>query len=177
MEPFRINKLEAVSRQLETAIRLFFSKGDPVAIHTLSHASYIILRDICRNNGKGLPMIEMLIAKVLPVKQKEVRAKFNEAANFFKHADTDHSGQLEFRPALTEWMLQDCSKVFQGLTGQNTPWLFAMQLWMTIRNPGIWSEEIEQNMQVLRDNSELATMPREEFMREIESLWARGVGQ
>jgi hypothetical protein len=41
-----ISKLDAAKRQLETVIRLYFSNGDPVAIHTLTGAAHTVVRDI-----------------------------------------------------------------------------------------------------------------------------------
>jgi hypothetical protein len=34
VKEFKVSKLDAAKRQLETAIRLYFSDGDPVSIHT-----------------------------------------------------------------------------------------------------------------------------------------------
>jgi hypothetical protein len=41
---FKVSKLDAAKRQLETVIRLYFSNGDPVSIHTLTAAAYNVLR-------------------------------------------------------------------------------------------------------------------------------------
>ena len=45
-ETIRISKLEAARRQLRTAITLWFTGGDPVAIHSLAFAAYEILHAI-----------------------------------------------------------------------------------------------------------------------------------
>lgn len=39
-----ISKIEAAFRQLRTAVLLFFSDQDPVAVHTLTAAAHEILR-------------------------------------------------------------------------------------------------------------------------------------
>jgi hypothetical protein len=44
----QINKLEAARRQLAIAIRLFFDKSDPIAIHTLAAAAYQIFYDLSK---------------------------------------------------------------------------------------------------------------------------------
>ena len=42
----KISKLDAAKRHLETAIRLYFNYGDPIAIHTLACAAHGILSDL-----------------------------------------------------------------------------------------------------------------------------------
>jgi hypothetical protein len=44
----RIGKLDAARRQLETAIILWFTDGDPVAIHTLAFAAYEIIHVVSK---------------------------------------------------------------------------------------------------------------------------------
>lgn len=39
----QVTKLDAVRRQLETAVILWFHDGDPVSIHTLTGAAYQII--------------------------------------------------------------------------------------------------------------------------------------
>jgi len=36
----KVSKLDAARRQLETAIRLYFSEADPISIHALMSAAY-----------------------------------------------------------------------------------------------------------------------------------------
>jgi hypothetical protein len=51
MKVLTISKLDAAKRQLETVIRLYFSNGDPVAIHTLTAAAYNVIRDVTARRG------------------------------------------------------------------------------------------------------------------------------
>ena len=46
MAKIKVNKIEAVRRQLDAAIRMLFANEDPLAIHTLSMAAFRILRDL-----------------------------------------------------------------------------------------------------------------------------------
>jgi len=41
-----IIKLEAVRRQLDAAIRLYFAEDDPIAVHTLVGAPHILITDL-----------------------------------------------------------------------------------------------------------------------------------
>jgi hypothetical protein len=48
-----INKIAAASRQLDTAIRMFFAREDELAIHTIASAAFRILRDVTKKRGKN----------------------------------------------------------------------------------------------------------------------------
>lgn len=58
MREFKVSKLDAAKRQLGTAIRLYFSDGDPVSIHTLTAAAYNILRDVTKQKGVELMLVK-----------------------------------------------------------------------------------------------------------------------
>jgi hypothetical protein len=116
MAIFKISKLDAARRQLETAIRLYFSEADPVSIHTLMSAAYQVLMDLNRIQH-GSPMIKDAIPMwVRPDATKEARAKLNEAANFFKHADHDHNDILEFSLEPTELLMYDAVRKYREIT-------------------------------------------------------------
>jgi hypothetical protein len=44
----RLTKLDVARRQLQTAITLWFTDGDPVSIHTLAFAAYEIIHVISK---------------------------------------------------------------------------------------------------------------------------------
>lgn len=48
----KISKIEAVKRQVNTAIQLYFHQMDPVAIHTLTCAAHEILVCMCKKKDK-----------------------------------------------------------------------------------------------------------------------------
>ena len=131
----RISKLDAARRQLETAVRLYFSEADPVSIHTLTSAAYQILADINRSNG-GQPMLkEQIPTWVRPDAKEESKRRLNEAANFFKHADRDHGDVLEFNSGPTELLLYDAVKKYRELTGEGVPVLAVFDAWFWL-GPG-----------------------------------------
>lgn len=99
----KISKLDAAKRQLEIAIRLYFSYGDPVSIHTLASASYNIIRDITLHRGETMFIKDDVLDFVKDEYREELRRKFNEAENFFKHADRDHDAVLDFRLVNTDF--------------------------------------------------------------------------
>ena len=140
----KISKIDAVRRQLETAIRLYFSSGDPVAIHTLTAAAYNIMRDLSRQrDGAPLLVKDKLLEHVKPEAVKMLRNKLNEAENFFKHANRDHDNSLDFNPDQSETLIWDACSAYYNHTGEYTP-LFRLYLgWYMANHPKIFkmSEE------------------------------------
>lgn len=59
---FKVSKLDAAKRQLETVIRLYFAGRDPVSIHTLTAAAYNIVHDITANRGAEPMIVKDLFA-------------------------------------------------------------------------------------------------------------------
>ena len=83
-----------------------------------SSAAQQILRDLLRPAGAG-SMLKDSERLIRPEKREEVRTLFNEAQNFFKHADADPNKVLEFRPAVNDFVLFDCFCMYQLYTGQH----------------------------------------------------------
>lgn len=130
-----VSKLDAARRQLETAIRLYLANGDPVSIHTLTAASYNILKDLNKNRG-GPPLVmkEVVLDIVREEYRKEVRDLINAAENFFKHADRDHESTLDFSPNLSETLIQEACSVYRNLSGEYPPLFKLFQGWFIANN-------------------------------------------
>lgn len=100
--PIKISKLDAARRQLQTAIELWFTGGDPVAVHTLAFAAYEIVHTVSKKRD---PKRRTLIYDSDDIKE-EHRAEYNiwmkRHANFFKHGDRDPDGVVDFYPGLSE---------------------------------------------------------------------------
>ena len=127
---FKITKLDAAKRQLETVIRLYFSSGDAVSIHTLTSAAYNVIRDVGRRRGAS-PMLvkDQMLDYVKPEFQKEFRDKLNEAENFFKHADRDHEDTLDFNLQGSEILIIDACSQYYKLTEEWPPLFQLFQGW------------------------------------------------
>jgi hypothetical protein len=48
----KVTKAEAAGRLISAAIRMLFSREDPLAIHLLAMAAFGVLRDLAKKNGK-----------------------------------------------------------------------------------------------------------------------------
>jgi hypothetical protein len=86
----KVTRIDAATRQLRTAICLYFEDRDPVSVHTLAMA---VLELIDRECGhKALSSLRNdFIDRIRPERHKEVVARLHGARNFFKHgADKSH---------------------------------------------------------------------------------------
>jgi len=161
-----LSKLDVARRQLETLIRLYFSYGDPVSTHTLASASYNIIRD-CNKHAGGKTMLakDGFIEMVRPGSEKLVRAKINEAENFFKHADRDHDQSLEFNPDQTEFLVLEACAVYAQLTGEFPPLFQVYQGWFIANHNDLFSFPEHQRQAIQLGAPEIVTMGRSEYFK------------
>jgi hypothetical protein len=102
-----IAKLEAAKRNLAAAIRLFFERGDAIAIHTLAAAAQGVIRDVAKARGLERTSILHDHPDIPAEARKEWIRVLNASRNFFKHADADPDGTLEFNESANETLLLD----------------------------------------------------------------------
>lgn len=97
----KINKIQAASAQLSTAIRLWFSGDDPISAHALAFAAYEVIHVVSKKRDKYRR--DLLFDT--DVIKDEYRSDWNillkKEAYFFKHADRDPDGEIEFDPEKT----------------------------------------------------------------------------
>jgi hypothetical protein len=95
----KLTKLEAACRQLNTAIRLWFSNGDPVSIFALAYPAHEIVHRLYRHRG----LMDLIYdSKLIKEEYREQWAKgLKRGASFLKHADKDPHAIIEFDPNLT----------------------------------------------------------------------------
>jgi hypothetical protein len=89
-----ITKLDAVTRQMDAAIGLYFNGGDDVSIHTLVGAAHNLLTDLS-SAAKQETVFQKYIR---PDKRAEVEKAIRAPQNFLKHADKDPQATLELDP-------------------------------------------------------------------------------
>lgn len=134
----KISKLEAARQQLRQAIHLFLSKGDLVAVHTLAAASLQVLSDL--GAKKGIVAALKNPDLIRPDKRKFVADLFNAPQNFFKHADRDPEGVLEFYPEATPFYIADAAFLFDQLSGTKMPACQAFNVWFFLNYPDVLVE-------------------------------------
>ena len=157
----KITKLDAVRRQLETAIHLYFYCADPVSIHTLAAAAYNAFRDVNkRSGGRPLLLKEVAVDSLKEPLRKELRDRINAAENFFKHADKDHTGTFEFDPKQSEFLIFDVCVWWCKYSGED-PVLFRLyKAWHIRQNPYAFEGS---GIETINDLLENRVMGRKEF--------------
>ncbi len=143
-----VTKLDAAKRQLEMAIRLYFREEDPVSIHTLVCAAYNVIRDVTKQQG-GSPMLikdELIEVYVRPGHEREARNVLNAAENFFKHADRDQLGTIEFDPDASAFIIWDAARGYFRITGEWTPLFQVFNLWFIAANEKIIKPEFKEKL-------------------------------
>lgn len=91
-----ITKIEGARRHLNEAIKLFFENRDPLVVHTLAAAAQGTLRDIAKASGAEHLSIIHDHPDIPADRRKDWISAVNAPRNFFKHADRDPQGTLEF---------------------------------------------------------------------------------
>ena len=129
-----IEKLEAAQRQAAQGIRLFFARGDEVAIHTLVAAAYQIASDLCAHAGIKRVLEDSEILKEMGAK-KEVLAALREPQNFFKHADKDPKGTVRFSPFLSVGLLVYFTYYYTQLTQRRFVEGDVFLIWFYLKHP------------------------------------------
>jgi hypothetical protein len=149
----QVTKLEAAQRQLTVATELFFRDADPVSVHTLVAASYNIIRDLSKHRGAPDMVVKgFLLTTVSKAQRKEVAKWLNSFENFFKHADHDPNGEIEFSAGITEAMLIDAWAQYERLEGSLTEAGKVLKFW-TGNLKGDASPELKQVVSLLRKRS------------------------
>lgn len=128
-----VTKLEVASRQLDTAIRLFFQGGDAVSIHTLAVAAFNVFADMAEHRKVGVSW-RTRVCDDSGLSKKELRNIFYAEWNFFKHADRDPDATFQFNKLVSEDFMfvavLDCG----GLQPTTCP-MQAFQIWYIATHP------------------------------------------
>ena len=170
-----VTKLGAARQHLATAIRLWFQNGDAVSIHTLAFAAYEVIHFISINRDKyrrDLPFDSDLI-------KDEHRAEFNKIirsqANFFKHADRDPDGSIEFDRYVSEVFLLFAILGLGTIKEPNTDEEAAFMFWRYFHCPEQLTESGRKRfvdgipIEVL---AEIRGIPKEQFFEAFtKSRW------
>jgi hypothetical protein len=101
----RVSKVDAAKRQLQSAITLWFKDEDPVSVHTLVFAAYEVFHSVSKKRN---PNRRDLLFDTLWIKdeyRKDWYKIIKKPAYFFKHADRDPDGVLDFYPDMNEWFI------------------------------------------------------------------------
>jgi hypothetical protein len=166
----QVSKLDAARRNLRTAIRLWFTDGDPVAIHTLASTAHEIVHTLFRRCGlKGLLFDSRMV-------KDEYRSKWaahiTKPYTFFKHARHDPDGVIDFNPDVNEGLMMAC---VHGLSRMEEDvdleeWAFGQ--WMKIQHPEYFYGDDGKPLSP-DEFKEHRDIPRRVFFDNFEAGWLR----
>lgn len=152
----KVSKLDAARRQMETAITLYFSYGDPVSIHTLASAGYNILNDVCANREVEIKHVrKVLLDRVMPENKKQVIKHLKHAENFFKHADRDSEESTSLNPLASEYVLLDATQLYFGLAGEMPPLFSMYRTWWYATNRHLLIDKQSPEFRLYEANASL----------------------
>jgi len=151
-----ITKLAAAERQLNEAIRLFFERRDIVAVHTLAAASDQVLSNLCV--AKGIkPRLRGYADFIRAEVRKEWFGHLTHAENFFKHAERDPEGALEFNTEQTTWVLSSATMLYGELTKKLTHEASVFFCWFFLKKPGYLRDgPFKQSLMNLCDSTKVS---------------------
>ena len=93
-------------------------------------AAYDVIDNVNQSRG-GKEMFVKRRYTQLPGRPN--RSALNSVQNFFKHADNDPDGELEFFPEMTEPIMADACKTYMELTGEKVALFHCMMWWFKSR--------------------------------------------
>jgi hypothetical protein len=91
-----------------------------VSIHTLAAAGYEELVDILHHEGRRTRLEESSEIVIKPEFHALAQKMMRRAQNFFKHADKDPDGLLDFDPREPQFLLFACVDAYPTLTGSSS---------------------------------------------------------
>lgn len=137
MVVMKVRKIDVARRQLDTAVRLYFSRRcDPVSMHTLTMASYEVLAPIYKHRfgSTDLPIFEKLKPGLSKKDYRCLMDSLKEPQNFFKHGTKDRGRILEWNIMLTLFVLSETCRMYQALVKPRLLYR-AFMIWLLILEP------------------------------------------
>lgn len=130
-----VTKLDAARRQIETALDLWFHKGDAVSVHTLAGAAHRVVHDIAILHGKGATLLDDTLLEKLGFDPKVFMKHIRAAETFFKHAEKDPRDSLSFSEEGTSYILYSAVECYRRLDHNKSPLMTLFMAWIHFRHP------------------------------------------
>ncbi len=136
MALIQLNKIEAVRRQIEAAIRLTFAGGDAVAVHAIAGDVHRIIQDFYRSRGdvEGYLRLGDWIA---PGHTARFWRHFNAAAEFLRPGEWEPERIFELEEDANDFMIVFASRWYQLQGNAATRDMRIFATWYVACNPGI----------------------------------------
>ncbi len=135
-----ISKVEAAHRQLNCALELWFLDKDEVSVHTLIAAAYQIIYDVNEKRGNSHEVL-FRSPNIRPEYHREWAKMVREPSNFFKHADNDPEGKINFYPFSSVMFMLYAITGLAALRVQSGPLERAFSIWLFIHDRRLLSPQ------------------------------------
>lgn len=132
---YKITKIEAAKKQLETAVILYFNDKDFISIHTLVGAAKSILEGLYKATDNKKTQYQFICDLSKDKKlRKELCDGINYCQNFFKHAGKDPYESFDYKIEFTEVLFYVTCQDYQKYTGEKNALLRVYELWIMVNN-------------------------------------------
>ena len=128
-------KHDAAVRQLDVAVGLLFTDGDPLAVRTLAGAAYGILADLAESQKHGSSWRTKIIEDS-GLSKKDALRVLNAAQNYLKHADWNTGSTLSFDEEENDHLIFVASIECGGIGHPLSFSMQAFQIWYLALYPG-----------------------------------------
>lgn len=169
----QLAKLEAASRQLNAAISLLFAGVDPIVVHTLAVAASNVFSDVLDKKPGSQSWREKLRIDH-GLSRAGIKNVMHSAWNFFKHADSDPDGVLEFDERECEHLIffatLECGELQPTSIQMQT-----FQLWFLARGALDLGPDNEIQQTAITIFPGLSDLPRLEQLRAGEKMLVKQI--
>ncbi|SRR6266571_1027376 len=165
-----ITKPAAAQRQIDAAIRIYFSGEDQLAVHTIVAAAHGILVNLDEKRGKPImndvyaealeKVIDKLqlkkisnaeIAQNVPSFKAFIQGMRRKPGNFLKHADRDPHKSLDASTLGTEHLLLEACTLYKELGLKTTREMYTYARWHLAVYPHLESDKMKTDIGYLHE--------------------------
>ena len=137
VETLRLTRRQVARREIDAAVTLLLTGGEPVAVNLLAWAAVDVLRGLCEARGVATFM-SIFEERIRPEFHAEWRRALRDHHNFLKHSKKDPDRTVEdFKPEASTYAIlvavEDYRKLYETMT-------YPMQVfraWFMARNPHV----------------------------------------
>jgi len=158
----KVNKMDAAKRQFRSAILLWFIDEDPVSIHTLVSAAHEIVHTLYRR--KGLKDLFFDSSRIKEERRKEFAIQAKAAATFFKHAQKDPDGEIDFRPDVNPVLLVFIATGLQRMNEPLGDLEEAFLAWFGIHYPEMLTVDVYSENLPVDELEHVRSLSKREFL-------------
>lgn len=161
---FTVSRREALIRQLDTAVHMWFLERDALSTHVIAMAAHQCLCDLGSKNKTG------------PVARDRIGHKpFTFAYDWLRHASSDPQDAIDFQPHKNEWVMWDAITSFEKIFGGLTAYMHAFQAFFYFQ--WTWNKpDARKDMKVFLPKGmtveELGSLSRPEAFAKLAEMFA-----